>query len=65
MGKVVDVDTSIELCAGNVILAPGSRTFNATKQDKGFKFVEVKNEDENKEKLYHIGGKDACRVSPL
>lgn len=64
MGKESNVDTKIELCAGNEILAPNVRTFKAMRQyhTKNPIFQEVT--DTNKTHIYHMmGGRDTCKVS--
>ena len=67
MGEEVGMDTKLELCAGNLVPVPRLRRFHAihdgTHNTTVFKEIRINETGGNPDgTLYHIGGKDACRV---
>ena len=62
MGRSMNVDTSIELCAGNEIVVPGVERFKAMRKYNSKKAFFDKVREDSTSHLYHMGGKDACQV---
>ena len=63
MGKSMKVNTSLEICAGNEMTAPQVQIFEAMRSYKSKAAIFKKVDNGNVPHLYHIGGKDACKVN--